>query len=87
MKNSDNKYYTPTIEEFYVGFEYETLCENGNVKDDSNWNKFIFGVYDNFEFDIEGWSDVLKEYISHKLIRAKHLDREDIKECNFQYSA
>ena len=59
-----NKYYTPEIEEFHVGFEYE--------EKDIEWEKAVCGTYDAGDFDALG--DVSRE----GNIRVKHLDREDI---------
>lgn len=83
MENDITKCYTPTIEEFHVGFEYEILAVDGNKKDNSDWNKFIFGIYDIYEFDCEGWNDNLKEYISLKSVRVKYLDKQDIESLGF----
>ena len=40
-----NKYYTPEIEEFYVGFEYEEKWEDG-------WHPETFGVHHMINSDI-----------------------------------
>jgi hypothetical protein len=62
----NSKYYTPTIDEFHVGFEYE-------------WNgwkeKGIFGkcqVEDIYYFD------ELRDDLFYGEVRVKYLDREDI---------
>ena len=63
-----DKYYTPEIEEFHVGFECE-FFEKGK------WSPI--GVYDiDFEYDTK----LLKE----KRFRVKHLDREDIESLGFK---
>ncbi len=66
-----NKYYTPEIEEFHVGFEYE--------EKDIEWEKAVCGTYDAGDFDALG--DVSRE----GNIRVKHLDREDIESLGFNH--
>lgn len=81
---TDKKYYTPTIEEFHVGFEFEAL----------NSREWFF-----LEADF-GWKyRVLNEYylmtdfripnillaIEKKWIRVKLLDREDIESLGWFY--
>jgi len=81
-----NKYYTPTIEEFHVGFEYE----EGDFIGQPNefWEKQICGKDDTG--DLEFYNDVIREHS----IRVKLLDREDIEslgwvfdndDCHFDY--
>ena len=66
----ESKYYTPTIEEFHVGFEFEK-------REDGQWKKY--GSFD-FEFSLERtyWG------ITSKNIRVKYLDREDIESFGFE---
>lgn len=65
---TDKKYYTPTIEEFHVGFEYQEMMANAHGKE--VWHlKSISKL-----LDIESLSSM----IYAKWIRVKHLDREDI---------
>lgn len=61
----ESKYYTPSIEEFHVGFAYEFKSKNGWVKNNiENSNvDFIFQL--NMFKDLENY-------------RVKYLDREDI---------
>jgi len=83
-----DKYYTPTIEELYVGFKYESKenFQDGTVKsqeqfDNAKWVKEIFGINDN-------------AYVNRSLngknsengrcgIRVKYLDKEDIESLGF----
>lgn len=49
----ENKYYTPTIEEFHVGFEYEyrnTVRDSSGNQIKSMWKKETFGL------DMPGWN-------------------------------
>ena len=57
------KYYTPEIEEFHVGFEFEFEDEDGG-----GWTKTI--IED--QPSLCNWTGMLIDY------RVKHLDREDI---------
>lgn len=59
------KYYTPEIEEFHVGFEYELF--NGD-----NWQKRTVG---RGVWDLKGQ---IKKFLDKEHIRVKHLDRDDI---------
>jgi len=67
----ENKYYVPTLDEFYVGFEYDDF----NPKDES-----MCGTWKNniFEADDYKWL-VNYKYIKYEnLIRVKYLDKSDI---------
>tara|TARA_R110002074_G_scaffold19460_3_gene61932 strand:- start:3886 stop:4311 length:426 start_codon:yes stop_codon:yes gene_type:complete len=63
------KYYTPKIEEFHVGFEYEIL-QNGN------YIKTTFLTQSEFGFD--DVDDLIN------IARVKHLDKEDIESLGFK---
>ena len=82
----NEKYYTPTIEEFYVGFEFEYYCEEGSLlsKDDSICefrNESFDSDWANIMFDEYEHED--KEYIkSH--YRVKYLDKLDIESLGFK---
>lgn len=70
---SENKYYTPKIEEFRVGFEYESqdLCLNG-----------ICWVKEKYQ------GEELRTYLTNELerkeLRVKQLDTEDIESLGFE---
>lgn len=70
MKN--NKYYTPTIEEFHVGFEYEYLT-NGD---------------DQINHTINNKADLVDciEDLEENKVRVKHLDQEDIESFRFKFT-
>lgn len=74
---TDKKYYTPTIEEFHVGFEFETkyilFSRNGE------WMKCIFSVN-----ELWFWDEY--EHDAYKTeFRVKYLDREDIESLGWFY--
>ena len=66
------KYYTPTIEEFYSGFEFEIKKIGSEI-----WESKTFTRYDHLL--------AMDTIISHKDARVKHLDREDIESCGWEY--
>jgi len=68
-----NKYYTPEITEFHVGFEYECYQRD-------NWEKFE--VRENF-FGID--HRILKKMLMDGEIRVKHLDSDDIENLGFEF--
>jgi hypothetical protein len=70
------KYYTPNIEEFYVGFEYEISNPGG-----TDFNKETVHSSRNL-IDILHYMD----YYEHGAedVRVKYLDREDIEECGWE---
>lgn len=75
----ETKYYTPTIEEFHVGFEYEYLGDRFNWMHDNptkGWNKESFEhlVGD----DGDSMSGEVRSMIESDRVRVKHLDQEDI---------
>ena len=62
------KYYTPSIEEFHVGFEYEALWGLENVNPE--WSKEVFKKNQ-------------KADDTEDIVRVKKLDREDIEQLGF----
>ena len=88
--NMNNKYYTPEIEEFHVGFEYEQFGKYTEFKVGLN----TAGYYSKIGETIEtiGWKPKLcdefdfkdlEEYLEKGLIRTKYLDQEDIESLGF----
>jgi hypothetical protein len=75
-----NKYYTPTVDELYVGFE----CEFFNNQQDKVWNKEICDedlvsiAYTIYEHGTIEWEDDIT-----RVFRVKYLDKEDIEELGF----
>ena len=90
-----SKYYTPEIEEFHVGFEYEKVPNIGmvflNTDSPEKTSKSIWAT--EFEEGIWGVKEVdpflgdglpsIRAAITDKKIRVKYLDREDIESCGF----
>lgn len=69
--NNEN-YYTPKLEEFYIGFEYEIT--NGYT-----WTKKFFTHEDFNTFLYQNLDNAIKQ----KYIRVKYLDQEDIENLGF----
>ena len=68
----ENKYYTPTIEEFHVGFECEVYGFNPNNRLNNNFGK----KWEKITFSIEDINLLKDKYLDS--FRVKYLDREDI---------
>lgn len=66
------KYYSPTINEFYVGFEYETWT------DADGWNKKVYELE-----DFVNWSNCGNDIEEPPYGRVKILDKEDIESLGF----
>ena len=76
---SDLKYYTPSIEEFHVGFEYEYRNHDGTVKNNTvlnYWNKSTIS-------DLNELSYVERGLQTPNNTRVKYLDKDDIKSLGF----
>jgi len=89
------KYYTPTIDEFYIGYEYEYLSTSYSpiIVDHTDdtiefseekyeiWKKQILEIPKSYQPD--GVLEYLSALLSNKQIRTKYLDREDILDLGF----
>lgn len=71
------KYYTPTIEEFHVGFEFEDK-HSDYPEDEKNWIGRLYALRAEYELD------TIQDRIGENKIRVKHLDREDIESLGFE---
>lgn len=71
----ETKYYTPTIDEFHVGFEFES-CSYGQ----NDWTKRVF---ESDQFDI--LSKISNSGHSQKVLRVKYLDQEDIESLGWKH--
>tara|TARA_R110000787_G_scaffold87151_2_gene185774 strand:- start:2708 stop:3124 length:417 start_codon:yes stop_codon:yes gene_type:complete len=75
----ETKYYTPTIEEFHIGFEYEMWRGSKRY---GKWDKDMkFGVFSNI--------NAYYVFIEDEELRVKYLNQEDIESLGFHqgYSA
>lgn len=87
-------YYTPKIEEFHVGFEYEISIMKATVgykEPVSTWEKGIYGV-DSLGYNMlvgealhrsRQTLDILQSISDKQLIRVKYLDQQDIEELGW----
>lgn len=64
------KYYTPTIEEFHIGFEFEELISGEAYKN-------VFG-------ELHTNISTIQELIDNGEVRVKCLDAADIEECGWK---
>jgi hypothetical protein len=76
-------YYTPTIEEFYIGFEYEYKATDFSDSP-AKWIKEVYSkeLHNNFPVDIHH-SEPTEIEISVESIRVKYLDQGDIESFHF----
>lgn len=78
----NEKYYTPKIEEFHVGFEYEMKYFS-----DSYWQKKVIGT-NIFEVNWSGQDQEeyhMESLIESNKVRVKCLDRQDIEELGWVF--
>ncbi len=75
----NSKYYTPTIDEFHVEFEYERNI--GSSTEHEKWKK-IDDFSNAYEYEDDPLYGVIKD-LRCENIRVKYLDKEDIKTCGF----
>ena len=76
-----SRYYTPSLEEFHVGFEFESIGIGG---------EYFCRVYgDNMDVPLiesdENLISSIEEDIRDGEVRVKYLDREDIGSLGFKY--
>jgi hypothetical protein len=73
----ENKYYTPAIEEFHVGFEYESLY---NQHSDLNEQWIKVKVGDEYIFN-----SYFRDSLKLGRIRVRCLDQQDIEDLGFNH--
>lgn len=73
----ENKYYTPEIEEFHVGFDYQ-IFEDWDCFEEKTWHNQVYGKNGS---DIENMGYVGGPDMNR--FRVKYLDREDIESLGF----
>lgn len=82
----ENKYYTPEIDEFFVGFEFEEW-ENPAFTNEE-WIAKKIEYFTDLEYVcIPEVDKHLENYVLWtSLFRVKHLDKEDLVELGFKYT-
>lgn len=72
-KSEDNKYFTPSIEDIRVGYEYELCTTHPEEADNSHWSRHLFP--DPFVgYRLDGF----KKSIEMGIIRVPYLTKEQI---------
>ena len=76
-----SEHYTPTIEEFHVGFKYEQYEDYDHLPE-KLWHKQVYGE--------NGTNPELLDYVSssgieRKTLRVKYLDQKDIEGEGFEF--
>lgn len=80
----ENKYYTPSIEEFHIGFECEMLSEiyGGTAvpieQHKEIWRKYTLNRQDIIRFFIQ------TDELARPLFRVKYLDKENVESLGFE---
>ena len=72
-----DKYYTPAIEEFHSGFEYEIM-----IPEKSSWSKEVFYLNES-HIRLIKFVELQDEFTKNK-IRVKYLDKADIESLNIK---
>jgi hypothetical protein len=85
------KYYTPKLEEFYVGFEYERKEESGKLDINKTnykleWIPQIFTIEELLTYSFEAEDNYFKIHLEQEQFRVKYLDQEDIESLGFKYT-
>ena len=75
----ENKYYTPSIEEFFVGFEFE-FRSSFEDSINSSWNKLIYSA---FPVEMPEAFYYGLDTLDKNQFRVKYLDSSDIEELGF----
>ena len=87
MEDNINKYYTPEIKEFHVGFEFEYMSveTNGWVSIDKDmWLRPKGAEETHLLRSVNEWDRCIKHADLTK-VRVKYLDREDIESLGWIY--
>lgn len=80
------KYYTPKIEEFHIGFKFEVFELPFKVGASYADGKWVVGSLDTpRHFQAVNWTFLEKEIKERGVIRVKYLDREDIESFGFRF--
>lgn len=73
--NEKAKYYTPSLEEFHIGFEYEYKTTTSIMsKHSHDWRKVV-----------EDHDSIEERYWSELVCRVKYLTKEDIESLGFEF--
>jgi len=82
MENN-KEYYTPEIDELFVGYEYEVIME-GNPK---TWVKMIVNSPRlDYLLNVKNFANGSVEYSIPECIRTKYLDKQDIEQQGWEFN-
>jgi hypothetical protein len=84
--NTNDKYYTPTIDEFYEGFEFklQTVCDFGKSKDPRGYEVTTSLVaWIDQTFMLSYHNSIIKKALENNVVRVKYLDEQDIESLGF----
>lgn len=73
-----DKYYTPTLDEFFIGFEYEGYRDEFCPDHNKEWIDLTFGRWTS-----PNSHKKLLELIENNKVRVKYLDKSDIESLGF----
>lgn len=79
LEKGNNKYYTPSIEEFYVGFECEIMSSYG-------WQQGVFPKVLHLD-SLNNFGGDIFELTKLSDIRVKYLTKEDIEGLGWEFSS
>jgi len=80
-----NKYYTPTIEDFHVGFEFEHNGVSTRALEEQEWTQSVMTskMIGAIDYDLSHYcSETIFRNMS---IRVKYLDQEDIESEDWEF--
>ncbi len=81
----ESKYYTPTIEEFHVGFEFEAKF---GIELSGNRAVYVPGKdmpFDKLTAELSDFKEI-ENLLNSDCVRVKYLDKEDIESLGFKES-
>lgn len=78
---TDDKYYTPQLEEFHVGFEYE-IYEDFDCSPEKSWHPQEYGIHG---ANPENMGYVNYSTCQNKEVRVRLLSREDVIELGWGF--
>jgi len=81
----ENKYYTPAIEEFHVGFEYEYNSNNTWIHKRTNGKWLIEDFYPSCGEDGDSAFHEVENMLTDNKVRVKCLDQKDIESFGWKY--
>jgi len=82
MKQMKSSYYTPSIEEFHVRFEFEEKSSGLWTK--QKYNKYSPILTSSIHDKYGVMYDTVQDYINLNVVRVKYLDKEDIESLGFK---